>query len=52
MHTFTQRLKAPQQAIPAKSTTPGRPPHGQRFDLNLILHGQRTVGNQAVQRLL
>lgn len=52
MRTFVRKPKAPQQATPAKSTIPGRAHLGHSHDVNSILHLQRTVGNQAVQRLL
>jgi len=52
MHTFAQKSKAPQQAIPAKPTIPGRAHYGHSQEVNKILHLQRTIGNQAVQRLL
>ena len=52
MHTFAQKPKANQQATSAKSTTPGRALLGQGREVNSILHLQRTIGNQAVQRLL
>jgi len=47
-----QKPKAPQQATPAKSTIPGRAHLGHSHDANSILHLQRMIGNQAVQRLL
>ena len=52
MRTFAQKPKAPQQATPAKSTVPGRAHFRQSHEVNSILHLQRTIGNQAVQRLL
>ncbi len=52
MRTFAQKPKAPQQATPAKSTTLGRAIFGQSHEVNSILHLQRTIGNQVVQRLL
>ena len=52
MHTFARKPKAPQQATPAKSTIPGRAHFAQSHEVNSILHLQRTIGNQAVQRML
>ena len=52
MHTFAQKPNVNQQATSAKSTTPGRARLGQGREVNSILHLQRTIGNQAVQRLL
>ena len=52
MRTFAQKPKAPQQTIPAKPTIPGRAHFGHSHEVNSILHLQRTIGNQAVQRLL
>jgi len=52
MHTFSQKPKATQQAMPAKSAIPGRAHFGQNHTVNSILYLQRTIGNQAVQRLL
>ena len=52
LHTFAQKPKAPQQATPAKSTVSGRTYFGQSREVNSILHLQRTIGNQAVLRLL
>lgn len=52
MRTFAQKPKAPQQGTPAKSAIPGRAHFGQSREVNSIFHLQRTVGNQAVQRLL
>jgi Domain of unknown function (DUF4157) len=52
MRTFAQKPKANQQTTSAKSTIPGRAHFGQGRELNSILHLQRTIGNQAVQRLL
>ena len=51
MHTFAQKPKATQQTTPAKSTMPGRH-FGQSPEVRSILHLQRTIGNQAVQRML
>lgn len=52
MRTLAQKPKVPQQAMSAKSTIPDRVHVGQRREVNSILHLQRTIGNQAVQRML
>jgi Domain of unknown function (DUF4157) len=52
MRTFAQKPKAIQQITPAKSAIFSRAHFGQHRDLNSILKLQRTIGNQAVQRLL
>ena len=52
MHTFAQKPKATQQTTSAKSTIPGRGHFGQSPEVRSILHLQRTIGNQAVQRML
>ena len=52
MHTFAQKPKATQQTTSAKSTVPSRAHIGQSREVNSILHLQRTIGNQAVQRIL
>src|SRR5215510_5392454 len=52
MRTFAQKPKATQQTISAKSTIAGRAHFGQIREVHSILHLQRTIGNQAVQRLL
>ncbi|MDQ3775764.1 MAG: DUF4157 domain-containing protein [Pseudomonadota bacterium] len=52
MHTFAQKPKATQQTTSTKSTIPGRAQFGQSREVNSILHLQRTIGNQAVQRML
>ena len=52
MRTFAQKQKATQQSSSAKPTIPGRAHLGQRHEVNSILHLQRTIGNQAVQRWL
>jgi len=52
MHTFVQTPKATQQAALAKSTILGRAQLGQRRQVNSILHFQRTIENQTVQRML
>lgn len=52
MRTFAQKPKATQQTTSAKSTISGRAHFGQSREVNSILHMQRTIGNQAVQRIL
>jgi hypothetical protein len=52
MRAFAQKPKATQHTTSAKSTIPGRAHCGQGGVVNSILHLQRTIGNQAVQRLL
>ena len=52
MRTFAQKPKATQQTTSAKSTIPSRTHFGQSREVNSMLHLQRTIGNQAVQRLL
>ncbi len=52
MRTFAQKPKATQQTTPTKSTIPARAYFGQSREVSSILHPQRTIGNQAVQRLL
>lgn len=52
MRTFTQKPKASQQTTSAKSTLPARTHFGQSREVTSFLHLQRTIGNQAVQRLL
>lgn len=52
MRTFAQQQKATQQTTSAKSTIPGRGHFEQSRDMNSMLHLQRTLGNQAVRRLL
>lgn len=52
MRTFAQKPTATQQTTSAKSTLPGRIPFGQSREVSSIFHLQRTIGNQAVQRLL
>jgi hypothetical protein len=52
MRTFEQKPKAPEQVISVNSPRhyPAHPTHN--HERNSILHLQRTIGNQAVQRLL
>ena len=51
MRIFAQKPKATPQATSAKSTIPRRAHFGQSPEVSAILHSQRTIGNQAVQRL-
>jgi hypothetical protein len=52
MRTFIQKVNPTQQTMSAKTTIPSRAHFGQSREVNAILHLQRTIGNQAVQRLL
>jgi hypothetical protein len=52
MRTFARKPQAPQRTMPAKSTIPAHPDLGRSRAVNGFLHLQRTMGNQAVQRLL
>ena len=52
MRTFAQKPKAPQQAIPTKPTILDRTDFGHSHEVNSLLRLQRTIGNQAVQRLV
>ena len=52
MRTFAQKPRATQQTTSAKSTKPSRAHFAQRREVNSILHLQRTIGDQAVQRML
>jgi len=52
MRTFAQKPKATQQITPAKAAIFNRAHFGQSRDRNSILDLQRTIGNQAVQRLV
>ena len=51
MHTFAQERRV-QQTTAAKSAIRGRAQCGEQLEANSILSIQRTIGNQAVQRLL
>ena len=51
MRTFAEKPKTAQLARPVRSTTAGRVHLGQSREVSSILHLQRTVGNQAVQRM-
>lgn len=52
MRIFAKKPKAAQQATSTKSTLSGRTHFGQSREVGLILHLQRTFGDQAVQRML
>ena len=52
MRTVAQKPKAPERTTSAKPAIAGRVWSGQSPGMNPILHLQRTIGNQAVQRLL
>ena len=50
MRTFAEKPKTARMVKPARSTAPGLARLGQSREVSSILHLQRTVGNQAVQR--
>ena len=52
MRTFGQQPKATQETTSTKSAIPRRTHFSQSHEVNSILHLQRTIGNQAVKRLL
>ena len=52
MRTFAQKQKPTQKANPTSTKRPNRIYSGQSREVNSILHLQRTIGNQAVQKLL
>ena len=52
MRTFSEKPKATQQKTSAKSPKSRRVYQSQSRDVGSILHTQRTIGNQATQRLL
>ncbi len=52
MRTFAQKPKATPQSTPTRSTKPVPAHFGQNRAVKSILQLQRTIGNQAVQRLL
>lgn len=52
MHTFAQKSKTPQKTESDRSTKPNRIHFGQSREVSSIIHLQRTIGNQAIQRLL
>ena len=52
MRTFAQKQETDQEAKSASSARPGRLFSGQSREVGIILPLERTIGNQAVQRLL
>ena len=52
MRTFAHKPKETKQTTSAKSTIAGRGRSGQCHEVNSYFHLQRTIGNQAVQRML
>lgn len=52
MRIYAQKPKASHQTPAVRITQPGRIHFGQRHKANDLLNLQRTIGNQAVQRLL
>ena len=52
MRTVAEKPKASQQSESVKSSMSARAHAGQSFTMSSIIHLQRTIGNQAVQRLL
>jgi hypothetical protein len=52
MRTFAQKPKVSKQATSAQSAVIGRAQFGQSREVNSIVHLQRTIGNQAIQRRL
>ena len=52
MRTFAKKPKTTQQTTSGKSTKPSRAFFGQSLDVHYILHPQRTIGNQAVLRVV
>lgn len=52
MRTFATKPKATQQTTSSKATARTRSHFGHNHEVNSILHLQRTIGNQAVLRLL
>jgi hypothetical protein len=52
VRTFAQKPKVPQQTTSAKSTILKRAHFRQSHEVDSILHLQRTIGNQSLQRLL
>lgn len=52
MRNFTQKLKADKQSTFAKSLKPGQAHLGRNPEVSSLYHLQRTIGNQAVQRLI
>lgn len=51
MRTFAQKPRAKPQTTSANSLLPGRIPFERSHEVSSIPHLQRTIGNQAVQRL-
>src|SRR5262245_53692403 len=51
-HTFASKPKTTEPPAAAKATTSGRGHFQQSSEVRPILHLQRTIGNQAVQRML
>lgn len=52
MRTFAQKSKANHHTTSAKSAILGRSNFGQSHQVSTVLHLQRTIGNQSVQRML
>ena len=52
MRVFSRQSKAADQPKSAKTTRRTQTPSGQRSAVDSVLHLQRTIGNQATQRLL
>ena len=52
MRTFAHKQKQTQRTKSSNSVRPGRVFSAQSREVSSILHSQRTIGNQAVQRLL
>jgi Domain of unknown function (DUF4157) len=52
MHTFAPAPKMTRRTAPATPTTDAAAPRRQHAEVNVIRHLQRTIGNQAVMRLL
>ncbi len=52
MRTFAQKPKPTQQTKSESFTTLGRPHLGHSREVRSVLQLQRTIGNQAVQRLI
>lgn len=50
MHTFARKPKAPEPAVSGKSAAPDQSHFGHSHKVSSMLHLQRTIGNQAVQR--
>jgi hypothetical protein len=52
MRTFAQKQNSTQEAKFTSSARPGRALSGQSHKVKTTIHLQRTIGNQAVQRLI